>query len=68
MDILKADYFFIREATIARNEQEMRDLHDILYAMELRFTERETEAQQEFQGLVDELKNKVRTVRNDIGW
>ena len=44
---------------IARNEQEMRDLHDILYAMELRFTERETEAQQEFQGLVDELKNKV---------
>ena len=47
---------------IARNEQEMRDLHDILYAMELRFTERETEAQQEFQGLVDELKNKVRTM------
>ena len=44
---------------IARNEQEMRDLHDILYAMELRFTERETEAKQEFQGLVDELKNKV---------
>lgn len=31
-----------------------------MYAMELRFNERETEALQEFQGLVDDLKNKVR--------
>lgn len=40
----------------------MKDLHDILYAMELRFNERESEAQQEFQSLVDELKNKVRPI------
>lgn len=40
-------------------EQELKDLQDVMYAMELRFTEREKAAQQEFQGVVDELKNKV---------
>ena len=37
----------------------MKELNDILYTMELRYRERETEAEQEFQGLMDELKNKV---------
>ena len=41
-------------------DQELKDLHDVMYAMELRYTEREKNAQQEFQGVVDELKNKVR--------
>ncbi len=30
-----------------------------MYAMELKYTEREKTAQHEFQGVVDELKNKV---------
>ena len=44
---------------IDQHELEMRNLRDVMYAMELRFNERETEALQEFQGLIDELKNKV---------
>lgn len=42
-----------------KHEQEMKDLGDILYAMELKYNERETETQQEFQSIMDELKNKV---------
>ena len=38
----------------------MRDLGDVMYAMELRHNERETKAKLEFQSLMDELKNKVR--------
>lgn len=30
-----------------------------MYAMELRFSERETEAKHEFESLIDEIKNKV---------
>lgn len=44
---------------IEQHSSEMGDLRDVLYAMELRFTEREAEAEQEFQGMVDDLKNKV---------
>lgn len=55
-------FLIARFSTVAHHEQEMKDLHDILYAMELRFNERESEAQQEFQSLVDELKNKVRPI------
>ena len=43
----------------ARHVQEMKDLGDIIYAMELRYSERESEAAQNFQSLMDELKNKV---------
>lgn len=42
-----------------RHQQEMQDLQDIAYAMELRFSEQESETLMEFQGLVDEIKNKV---------
>ena len=42
-----------------RHQQEMQDLQDIAYAMELRFSEQESDALMEFQGLVDEIKNKV---------
>lgn len=58
MDELKQEFDTERSDMISRHDQETRDLHDIMYAMELRFTERETKAQQEFEGLVDELKNK----------
>ena len=44
---------------IQHHEQEMKNLSDVKYAMELRYTERETEAQHEHQSLMDELKNKV---------
>ena len=40
-------------------DQELKDLQDVMYAMELRYSEREKAAQQDFQGVVDELKNKV---------
>ena len=39
----------------------MKELRDVLYTMELRNRERETDAKHEFQGLMDELKNKVHT-------
>ena len=48
-----------RQAMISKHESEGKDLSDVLYAMELRYTEREAEARQEFQSLMDELKNKV---------
>lgn len=44
---------------VRRHEQQMKDLSDVMYAMELRYSERETKAQHEFQSLMDELKNKV---------
>ncbi len=44
---------------IGHHEQEMKDLGDVMYAMELRCTQREAEAQQGFQSLMDDLKNKV---------
>ena len=37
----------------------MKELRDILYTMELRYRERETDAEHEFQGIMDDLKNKV---------
>lgn len=57
-----------REAIIARQDQEKKDQQDILYAMELRYMEREAEAQQEFQSLVDELKNKVSACKKLVGF
>ncbi len=42
-----------------KHEKEMKDLGDVIYAMELRYSEREAEAAQNFQSLMDELKNKV---------
>ena len=44
---------------IAQHEAEMKELRDILYTMELRYRERETDAEHEFQGMMDDLKNKV---------
>lgn len=48
-----------RHRKVSKHEQEMKDLSDVLYAMELKYNERETEAQQEYQSIMDELKNKV---------
>ena len=42
-----------------RHGQQMKDLRDIIYAMELRYSEREKEAAQNFQSTMDELKNRV---------
>ncbi len=44
---------------MSKYDQELKDLKDVMYVMELKFSEREKSAQQEFQGDVDELKNKV---------
>jgi len=48
-----------RALKMSKHDQEMKDLSDILYAMELKYNEREGEAQQDFQSIMDELKNKV---------
>ena len=45
---------------LTHHDKEMKDLSDVVYAMQLRYKTRESEAQQEFQSLMDELKNKVR--------
>ena len=45
---------------LSKYDQELKDLKDVMYVMELKYSEREKSAQQEFQGDVDELKNKVR--------
>ena len=44
---------------LAHHGKEMKDMSDVMYAMQLRFKTRESEARQEFQSLMDELKNKV---------
>lgn len=51
--------FLQRQTLIQEHEKQIKDLHDIMYAMELRFSERETEAKHEFESLIDEIKNKV---------
>ncbi len=48
---------------MSRHEQEIKDLTDILYAMELKYKGRETEAGQDFQSIMDELKNKVAPIQ-----
>jgi hypothetical protein len=45
---------------VAHHQQEMKDLSDVEYAMQLRYDERETNAEEDHQSLMDELKNKVR--------
>lgn len=45
---------------IEHHEKEMKELQDVVYAMKLTYTERETDAAHSFQSLMDELKNKVR--------
>ena len=49
-----------RSQKIRQHEQDMQDLRDIRYAMELRDDEHKSDILLEFQGLVDEIKNKVR--------
>lgn len=44
---------------LSHQEQEMKELQDVLYAMKLTYSERETDAAHNFQSLMDELKNKV---------
>ena len=52
---------------IEQQEAEMKELKDILYTMELRYRERETDAEHEFQGIMDDLKNKVSPCIHKMG-
>ena len=44
---------------VLHHQQEMKDLSDVEYAMQLRYDEREARAEEDHQSLMDELKNKV---------
>ena len=44
---------------MAHHDKQMTELQDVLYAMKLTYTERETDAAHSFQSHMDELKNKV---------
>ena len=50
---------YLRRMMVAHHQQEMKDLSDVEYAMQLRYDERETNAEEDHQSLMDELKNKV---------
>ena len=60
LQVLEKEFEMERQLMLCRHDQEMRELSDITLAMEIRFNERESEALQEFQSLMDEIKNKVR--------
>lgn len=47
--------------------QQMRDLNDIMFAMEMNFNEQEEFARNEFQSNMDEIKNRVRKPFADNG-
>lgn len=59
--LVRKQLVLFRSQMISQHEAEMKELKDVLYTMDLRYRERETEAEQEFQGMMDELKNKVST-------
>jgi hypothetical protein len=59
LETLRVEFDKERKGMIAQHEAEMKELRDILYTMELRYRERETDAEHEFQGIMDDLKNKV---------
>ena len=59
LQVLEKEFETERQLMLCRHDQEMRELSDITLAMEIRFNERESEALQEFQSLMDEIKNKV---------
>jgi len=59
LEVLEREFETERQLMLCRHEQEMRELSDIMLAMEIRFNERESEAMQEFQSVMDEIKNKV---------
>jgi DNA-binding Xre family transcriptional regulator len=58
LETLRVEFDKERKGMIAQHEAEMKELRDILYTMELRYRERETDAEHEFQGIMDDLKNK----------
>ncbi|XP_065893578.1 dynein regulatory complex subunit 2-like [Dysidea avara] len=58
LEVLEREFETERQLMLCRHEQEMRELSDIMLAMEIRFNERESEAMQEFQSIMDEIKNK----------
>lgn len=58
LQVLEKEFETERQLMLCRHDQEMRELSDITLAMEIRFNERESEALQEFQSLMDEIKNK----------
>lgn len=47
---------------MAHHDKQMTELQDVLYAMKLTYTERETDAAHSFQSHMDELKNKVKDI------
>ena len=59
LQVLEKEFEMERQLMLCRHDQEMRELSDITLAMEIRFNEREAEALQEYQSLMDEIKNKV---------
>ena len=59
LEVLEREFETERQLMLCRHDQEMRELSDIMLAMEIRFNERESEAMQEFQSVMDEIKNKV---------
>lgn len=66
--LVRRQFVLFRSQMISQHEAEMKELRDVLYTMELRYRERETEAEQEFQGMMDELKNKVSSYRSPELW
>jgi len=60
LEVLEKEFEMERQLMLCRHDQEMRELSDITLAMEIRFNERESDALQEFQSLMDEIKNKVK--------
>ena len=59
LELLEREFETERQLMLCRHEQEIRELSDIMLAMEIRYNERESEAMQEFQSVMDEIKNKV---------
>jgi hypothetical protein len=56
---LKNEFETERALILEQHQREMRELQDIIYAMDQNFAEQDAEAKAEFQSQRDELKNKV---------
>ena len=55
-----------REMLMEQHQQEIKELEDIMFAMDENFSERESEARTEFQSTRDEIKNRV--TMHDFGY
>ena len=57
--LLISEFETERALICEQHQREMRELQDIIYAMDQNFSEQDAEATAEFQSQRDELKNKV---------